>query len=244
MTRVLITGSADGLGRAAARTLLADGHDVIVHARNAQRAKSLDDLTGQGAEIVVGDLSSIPDVRQIAAQLDAAEPVDAVIHNAGVYTGRGVMPVNIIAPYLLTALLHTPTRHVYLSSGAHLSGHPDLDGTDWQGQHTAGSYADSKLHLTALAFAVARLRPGTLAHAVNPGWVPTKMGGPNATDDLEAGHLTQTWLATSTDPDALTSGDYWFHRTRQQPHPATRDAAFQDALLAALATHTGTPLLP
>ncbi|WP_109003906.1 SDR family NAD(P)-dependent oxidoreductase [Streptomyces rishiriensis] len=240
MSRILVTGSADGLGRAAATTLLAQGHDVVLHARNKERAAGLDGLAGRG-RIVVGDFTERDAVRRIADELNDSEPLDAVIHNAGVWRGRPVMPVNIVAPFLLTALVRAPRRVVYLSSSSHLGGRPVLDGVDWLGE-TPGSYDDSKLYVTALAAAVARLRPGVLSNAVDPGWVPTKMGGPGAPDDLELGHRTQEWLAVSDDPQALTSGGYWYHGERTQPHDATHDEAFQDRLLQTLAEETGVAL--
>ncbi|MFB6614859.1 SDR family NAD(P)-dependent oxidoreductase [Streptomyces sp. NPDC085524] len=241
--RILVTGSTDGLGRAAAQALLSAGHEVVVHARNQERATGLGPLLEQGAGIVTGDFTDRDAVLRIAAELDDAPPLHAVIHNAGVWNGPAVMPVNIVAPYLLTALLRAPRRLVYLSSGSHFGGHPhaSLAGIDWRGEH-AGSYADSKLFVTALAAAVARLRPGVMSNAVDPGWVPTRMGGPNAPDDLELGHQTQEWLASSDDPQALTSGGYWYHRQRQEPHEAVHDHAFQDRLLRALAHETGVLL--
>ncbi|MET9819040.1 SDR family NAD(P)-dependent oxidoreductase [Streptomyces sp. NPDC006355] len=241
MSRILVTGSADGLGRAAAESLVAAGHDVVVHARNPERAAGLDALVDRGAHLVVGDFTDRDAVYRIATELNDAKPLDAVIHNAGVWSGPAVMPVNIVAPYLLTALVRGPHRLVYLSSGSHYEGRPLLARVDWRGE-SAGSYADSKLFVTTLAAAVARLRPGVLSNAVNPGWVPTKMGGPNASDDLELGHRTQEWLVTSSDPQALTSGGYWFHRQREHPHSAVHDEAFQAALLRALADETGTAL--
>ena len=54
------------------------------------------------------------------------------------------------------------------------------------------------------------------------------MGGAGATDDLEMGHLTQTWLAVSNDAAAAVSGGYWYHRRRRVPAPQARDPAFQD----------------
>jgi NAD(P)-dependent dehydrogenase (short-subunit alcohol dehydrogenase family) len=239
--KILVTGSADGLGRTAADALLSAGHNVVVHARNQARAAVLDSLVERGADIVVGDFSDREAVRRIAAELNDRDPLDAVIHNAGVWRGRAVMPVNIIAPYLLTALLDGPKRHVYVSSGSHFAGRPSLAGVDWQGR-TSGSYSDSKLFVTTLAAALARLHPELLSNAVDPGWVPTKMGGPGAPDDLDLGHQTQEWLATSDQPEALTSGGYWYHRRRQEPHSAVNDRAFQDQLLKALAEETGTPL--
>lgn len=239
--RILVTGSADGLGRAAADSLLAAGHDVVVHARNRDRADALAPLLERGAELVVGDFGDPEAVRQVAAELNAGTPPDSVIHNAGVAGGRHVMPVNVIAPYLLTALLTGPQRHIYLSSNDHYAGRPSLDGVDWQG-NTPGSYADSKLCVTTLAAALAKLRPDVLSNSVDPGWVPTKMGGRGAPDDLELGHQTQVWLAVSDDPDALTSGGYWYHGRRRRPHEAVNDGDFQDALLRTLAKETGTAL--
>jgi NAD(P)-dependent dehydrogenase (short-subunit alcohol dehydrogenase family) len=168
--------------------------------------------------------------------------MDAVIHNAGVYTGPQIMPVNIVAPYLLTTLIDRPHRLVYLSSGAHRGGRANLDRIDWSGG-AAGSYSDSKLFVTTLAVAVARLWPGVFSNAVDPGWVPTRMGGRGAPDDLRLGHLTQEWLATSEDPEARISGGYWYHQRRMEPHAAAHDRRFQDRLLDELARFTATPLV-
>ncbi|MEO6503803.1 MAG: SDR family NAD(P)-dependent oxidoreductase [Jatrophihabitantaceae bacterium] len=241
MSRILVTGSTDGLGRLAAESLSAGGHDVVVHARNEQRAAALDALVSRGADLVIGDFTRREDVRRIAADLADAEPLDAIIHNAGVWRGQAVMPVNIIAPYLLTVLLPAPRRVVYLSSGSHYGGSPSTAGVDWRGQR-AGSYEDSKLFVTVLMAAVARLRPQVVSNAVDPGWVPTKMGGQGAPDDLDLGHQTQEWLASSDDPQALTTGGYWYHRQRRQPHQAVHDQVFQNRLLQALAEETGVAM--
>jgi NAD(P)-dependent dehydrogenase (short-subunit alcohol dehydrogenase family) len=166
--------------------------------------------------------------------------MDAVIHNAGVYGGPPVLPVNVVAPYLLTALIERPQRLVYLSSGMHRGGRPSLTGLDWSGRRVTGSYSDSKLFVTALAAAVARMWDDVFSNAVDPGWVPTKMGGPGAPDDLRLGHLTQEWLATSDDPQARTSGGYWHHQRRVEPHPSVNDPRFHDQLLEDLARFTGT----
>ena len=238
MSRVLVTGSADGLGRAAALSLLGSGHHVVVHARNHTRGAALRPLVESGASLVVGDLADPDQVREVVDELDGTGPFDAVIHNAGVYSGPAVMPVNVVAPYLLTALLPRPGRLVWLSSGSHFGGRASVDGVHWDGTR-AGSYSDSKLFVTTLAAAVARLWPEVPSNAVDPGWVPTRMGGPGAPDDLELGHVTQVWLATSDDAQARTTGGYWFHQRRREPHPAVHDTGFQDRLLAVLAQHTG-----
>jgi NAD(P)-dependent dehydrogenase (short-subunit alcohol dehydrogenase family) len=244
MTRVFITGSTDGLGRAAAQTLIEDGHEVVVHARNTDRLAAVRDLLDRGAAAVVGDLSDLEQTRGVAAQVNRLGHMDAVIHNAGVISGPQVLPVNVIAPYLLTALIARPRRLIYLSSGMHRGGRTSLTDIDRGDHHTTGSYSDSKLFVTTLAIAVARLRPEVLSNAVDPGWVPTKMGGPGAPDDLRLGHLTQEWLATSDDPEAQTSGGYWYHQRRTEPAPAVHDRQFQADLLGALARFTATPLTP
>lgn len=242
MARILVTGSADGLGRAAAQTLLEAGHRVVVHIRNRDRLAAVRELLDHGAQAVVGDLTDLGQTREVAEQANALGRMDAVIHNAGVGAGRAVLPVNVVAPYLLTASIRRPARLIYLSSGMHRGGRPVLDGMDWSGHRATGSYSDSKLFVTTLAAAVARLWPDVLSNAVDPGWVPTRMGGPGAPDDLRLGHRTQEWLATSDDPGARTSGGYWHHQRLRTPHPAVHDESFQDELIDALARFTGVSL--
>jgi NAD(P)-dependent dehydrogenase (short-subunit alcohol dehydrogenase family) len=242
MARIFITGSADGLGRAAAQTLLDNGHEVILHARSPERLAVMNDLIGRSASAVVGDLGELHETRAVAEQVNRLGRIDAVIHNAGIYRGPRILPVNIVAPYLLTALIHRPQRLVYLSSGMHYGGRADVAGVNWSGRRKIGSYSDSKLFVTTLAVAIARIWPGVYSNAVDPGWVPTRMGGPGAPDDLRLGHLTQEWLATSDEPEARSSGGYWFHQRLRTPHPAVRNEHFQDDLLDALARFTGVPL--
>ncbi len=239
MARIFITGSTDGLGRAAAQSLMDNGHEVIVHARTTDRLTAVKDLLDRGAASVVGDLSDIEQIRDVAEQVNRSGALDSVVHNAGVLSGAHVFQVNVLAPYLLTALVHRPRRLIYLSSGMHRGGRATLSGIDWTGQAPQVSYSDSKLYVTALAVAVARLWPDVLSNAVDPGWVPTKMGGPSAPDDLRLGHLTQEWLATSNDPEARTSGGYWHHQQRTKAHAAVYDHGFQHELLSGLARVTG-----
>jgi len=251
MSRVFITGSAEGLGRNAAQALIDEGHEVVLHARSKQRAAVLDDLAPRAAGIVIGDLASAADVRSIAAQVNGLGRMQAVIHNAGVYSSaaRGKTPeghattlaVNVITPYLLTLLIARPQRLIYLSSGMHTGGTGSLDDIDWTRRRWEGSraYSESKLYVTALALAFARLWPDVRSNAVNPGWVATRMGGANAPDDLEEGHLTQVWLAVSDDADALSSGGYWHHRRRRGPARQAADPAFQSQVIATLASLTG-----
>lgn len=242
MPRIFVTGSADGLGRASAQMLLSQGHEVVVHVRAPHRLNAVQELLALGAVAVLGDLGDLEQTVEVARQVNALGKMDAVIHNAGVYSGASVLPVNVVAPYVLTALIERPKRLIYLSSGMHHGGRPSLEGMDWRGQRATGSYSDSKLMVTALAVALARRWPDVFSHAVDPGWVPTKMGGPSAPDDLRLGHLTQEWLATSDSPEACTSGGYWHHQRRADPHPAVHDQKFQDRLLAELRSATGAAL--
>ncbi len=242
--RVLVTGSADGLGRLAATTLLEAGCAVVVHVRSRRRLDAVRDLLDRGAVVVVGDLGDLEQTRDVAGQVNALGRMDAVIHNAGVVSGPQVLPVNVVAPYVLTASLRRPDRLVYVSSGMHRGGRPSLDHVDWSGHSSTATYSDSKLFVTALALAVARLWPEVFSNAVDPGWVPTRMGGPAAPDDLRLGHLTQEWLATGSDPEALVSGGYWYHQRRAEPHAAALDKRFQARLLASLADFTGVALTP
>jgi NAD(P)-dependent dehydrogenase (short-subunit alcohol dehydrogenase family) len=252
MARIFITGSTDGLGRAAARTLLEGGHEVVLHARTRPRAAALGDLAQEAAGIVIGDLSRAAETRAVAEQVNALGRMDAVIHNAGVYNvpSRGDTPeghavpfaVNTLAPYLLTALIERPRRLVYLSSGLHRGGEGSLGDLDWTRRRWDWSraYAESKLHVVALALALARRWPEALSNAVDPGWVRTRMGGASAPVDLATGQRTQTWLAVS--PEAQVSGGYW-HNLRQEPPTAeAADLDFQEALLERLAEMTGVTL--
>lgn len=225
--KVFVTGSADGLGFAAAKALLDAGHEVVVHVRSKQRLSAVRELGD--VKVVIGDLSDSTQTRNVAEQINTIGVMDSVIHNAGVYLNSSVFEVNVIAPYLLTALMHRPKRLVYLSSGMHLSGRPN-----------GRTYSDTKLMISTFAAAIARRWPNVISNSVDPGWVPTKMGGQGAPDDLEQGHVTQVWLATSD--DATVSGAYWHHLRQAQSHPAVNDTAFQNELLAELARVTKTPL--
>jgi NAD(P)-dependent dehydrogenase (short-subunit alcohol dehydrogenase family) len=251
MLRIFITGSTDGLGRAAARTLMNEGHEVVLHARSPQRAAALADLAPRAAGVVVGDLSSAVETRAVADQVNKIGRMHAVIHNAGIYQepARGMTPeghaktlaVNTLAPYMLTELIERPDRLIYLTSGLHRSGGGSLRDIDWiQRRWDPGrAYSESKLYVTSLALAIARRWPNVLSNAVDPGWVPTKMGGPGAPDDLEKGHLTQTWLAASDDPAAKVTGGYWHHRKQQKPATEALDINFQDQLMGKLGELTG-----
>jgi NAD(P)-dependent dehydrogenase (short-subunit alcohol dehydrogenase family) len=255
VARVLITGSTDGLGLLAGRLLADQGHAVTLHARTGSRADDARSALPAAEAVVVGDLASIAGMRQVADQASGLGRYDAVIHNAGVgyreprriETEDGlaqVFAVNVLAPYLLTALVPRPGRLVYLSSGMHRGGDPALDDLQWTRRRWNGSqaYSDSKLFDLVLAVAVARRWPDVRSNAVDPGWVPTRMGGAGAPDDLEQGAVTQAWLATGTDPAAEVTGGYFFHRRPRLSAPAASSVQLQDGLLARCAELTGVEL--
>lgn len=190
----------------------------------------------------------------MADEVNEIGRLDAVIHNAGTYlqasrraTAEGhaqTLAVNTLAPYLLTALIDRPDRLVFLSSAMHRDGEGSLGDIDWidRDWDPGVAYCESKLHVAALAAALDRRWPGVLSNAVDPGWVPTRMGGPGAPDDFEQGYLTQTWLAASSDPAALVSGGYWHHRQQQRPADEVLSERFQDELLEVLEDLTGVAL--
>src|SRR5216684_5577592 len=189
MSRVLVTGSSDGLGLMAAQRLLAGGHEVVLHARNESRARDARAAAPKAQAVVIGDLSSIEETRRLADQANGLGPFDAVIHNAGVGNRERrietidglehIFAINVFAPYLLTALIKPPQRLIYMSSGMHRYAEPDFTDLQWKRRRWNGSlaYSDSKLFDAALAFAIARRWPATLANSVDPGWVPTTLGG-------------------------------------------------------------------
>jgi len=254
MAIVFITGSTEGLGRAAAQSLIEAGHRVVLHARSADRAATIGELASRAAEIVVGDFRSAVETRSVADQVNAIGCMDAIIHNAGVYTEAsrgatpeghaGVLAVNTLAPYILTALIERPGRLVYLSSGLHRGGEGSLNDIDWtrRSWDPAKAYAESKLQVVALAFAVARRWPQVLSNAVDPGWVRTRTGGAGAPVDLDTGQRTQAWLAVSDEPAAKVSGRYWHHMWHEQPASEAVDPEFQDQLLARLSAMTAVSL--
>jgi len=241
MARIFITGSADGLGQMVAKLLISQGHRVVLHARNAERGRqALSEVPG-AEKVLTGDLSIIEETINLAAEVNASGSFDAVIHNAGVYqvSNKLVFAVNSLAPYILTCLIQRPERLVYLSSGLHLQGNPGLAFLSNDTSHF--NYADSKLQVLMLSMAVARKWPAVYSNAVNPGWVPTKMGGPGAPDNLEKGFLTQAWLAVSNDAEAKVSGRYFHHQKEVHYLPVARDVFLQEKFIAFCEQISGVP---
>ncbi|MCA0964321.1 SDR family NAD(P)-dependent oxidoreductase [Salipiger bermudensis] len=245
MARILVTGSTTGVGRNAANRLLEEGHEVILHARNAERAEDFGGLAAQ-ARVLTGDLGDRAEVRRMAGDLNAIGRVDAIIHNAGTIddqrneTSDGllrVLMVNALAPYMLSLLADRPARLIFTGSSMHRGHGKVLEDMDWTRRpwSSSSAYGESKLLVTALSAAFARRLDGVICHTVDPGWVPTRMGGASASDPLDQAHVTQCWLATGADE----AGGYWHHMRRQRPDPKIEDHDFQDAVLTRFAEMTG-----
>jgi NAD(P)-dependent dehydrogenase (short-subunit alcohol dehydrogenase family) len=244
MARIFITGSADGLGQMAAKVLVGQGHRVVLHARNEERGRQALDKVPGAEQVLTADLSNMEETKKLAAEVNAIGRFDAIIHNAGVYRVSGpavtreglplIFTVNSLAPYILTCLIQQPERLVYLSSGMHLQGDPNLDDLTSDIRRRGGypSYSDSKLYDVILCMAVARKWPGVYANAVDPGWVATKMGGPGAPDNLEKGAQTQAWLAVSNDDEVKVSGRYFHHWKQKSYLRQAGDTMVQEKFLA------------
>lgn len=165
---VFVTGSTAGIGLTTAEMIAEAGHRVIVHARDPERAEQVRSMLE--APVVVGDLASLAEtrtvaeaVRSVAEAVRSVGAIDAVVHNAGVYESGArtetvdglerTFQVNVLAPYLLTALIPVPRRLIYLTSGMASEGDIVLD--DLQRERrpwsATGAYRDSKLCEIALA---------------------------------------------------------------------------------------------
>jgi len=240
MARIFITGSANGLGQLSAKSLIEQGHKVVLHARNPGRARDAIENNPGAEDVLTGDLSNFDETKALAYKVNKLGAFDAVIHNAGVYKapGREIFTVNTLATYVLTCLIQKPKRLVYLTSGMHVHGH--LNEENFRKDSTRITYSDSKLHVLMLSMAVARKWKDVYSNAVNPGWVPTKMGGRGAPDSLQKGYETQVWLAASNDDQAKVSGHYFFHQKERHHNPEADDTSLQEKFLSLCKEITGT----
>ncbi|KAJ5577394.1 uncharacterized protein N7459_006358 [Penicillium hispanicum] len=243
MTRIFITGSSDGIGQAAARILVHQGHSVVLHARNAERAASLRKAVPHAEAVLIGDLRSIAETKRLAEEANAsgAGPFDTIIHNAGIGYGStssreitsdqvsAVFSVNTLAPYILTCLMHKPTsRLLYMSSDSHYGGDQTLRKVT-----TSHSYSDSKLHDVMLANAVAR-RWGDSIQVVSmhPGWVRTKMGGTMAPGGLDQpANALADWAVGRGNLASVKSGAFCTTRGPESAHPGASNVSKQEELL-------------
>jgi NAD(P)-dependent dehydrogenase (short-subunit alcohol dehydrogenase family) len=255
MASIWVTGSSAGIGQETALVLANFGHRVVLHARSEERAADAQKEVPGAAAVVIGDLSSLDETKALAEAAQQQGPFEAVVHNAGIGGGNGrrvltadgldpIFQVNVLAPYVLTALMQPPGRLVYLSSGLHYQGVFDPDQLRRHRRPGDGmkAYCDSKLCDVLLAFAVARLWPSTVSNAVDPGWIRTRMGGRGAPGPVSRGAETPIWLATSDEPSARQSGRYVKDRQHVSANPAAYDQGLQDSLLRGCAALSGVRL--
>lgn len=224
--KILITGSTTGLGLIAGELILKQAHEVVFHARSKSSKMNPD------YKYVFGDLSKLEEVKSVAEQANAMGTFDAVIHNAGVYTSapEELFNVNVVAPFVITSLMNPVERTIILSSGLQSGGSMNLNPKKC-------NYSDTKMFVVMMAKWFAKKRPDAYFNTVNPGWVPTRMGGSGAPDDLVQGAETQVWLATSNDPAALVSGKYFFHKEQQKPNPLVDSEENQKKLIEFLSPY-------
>lgn len=110
---IVVTGASDGIGAAAARLLVRDGHDVIVVGRSEAKTRAVGEELGVPS--FVADFARLHHVRALAAQLAEHRPnIDVLVNNAGAILGdrrvtadgfEETFQVNYLAPFLLTNLL-------------------------------------------------------------------------------------------------------------------------------------------
>ncbi|KIW22482.1 uncharacterized protein PV07_12366 [Cladophialophora immunda] len=254
MARILITGSSDGLGSLTARALVKRGHSVVLHARNDQRAQDARAACPGAETCVVADLSDIAQTKTMAQDINNLGAFDAVIHNAGLYTGPyrrtkegwpSIVAVNTLSPYILTSLIEPkPKRLVFVSSGLHSGGDPACKDITWQERGEKGfrdfqAYSDTKLHDILLACFFARRWPHVKSNSLDPGWVATKMGGAGATGDINAAVDTYVMLAEGTGAAKDASGKYWYHCKIRSPKRESTDETVQENLISQLEELTG-----
>jgi len=250
MARIFITGSSDGIGLIAARTLIADGHKVVLHARNDQRAAQAKEKAPGASGVLVSDISTVAGMKHLANEANKTGRFDTVIHNAGTGYTNGyaktedgvdrTFAINSLAPYVLTCLMQRPKALAYTSSGLHSGGDGSLDDVAWSKKRWNGfqAYSDSKLHDVILAFAVARHWKDVQSNAIDPGWVKTKMGGAGAPGTAEAGADTLSWLGGG---NASDSGELYKNRKPVRAHGAAADVDKQERFLKICEQISGVP---
>ncbi|KAH8891645.1 NAD(P)-binding protein [Thozetella sp. PMI_491] len=246
MARFFITGSSDGIGLLTAKRLIAQGHEVVLHARNSQRAADTVAACPEAKDVLIADLTSLEETKTLAAEANQHGPFAAVLHNAGVYLGMEKVPgksglpslfaVNTLAPYMLACLMDKPERLVFVSSGMHFGGRANLKSP---AALQASGYSDSKLHNVMLAKAFSRRWPGVPANVVDPGWVPTKMGGRSAPQSLDSAVDAFVMQALGNGAASGKTATYFRQSKAEASNEAALDVAQQDKLMKMLEDISG-----
>jgi NAD(P)-dependent dehydrogenase (short-subunit alcohol dehydrogenase family) len=256
MARILITGSTDGFGFEAARQLIERKHEVYLHARNQERAEEVKAKCPGAAGVLIADLTTVTETRKLAEEANAiGGTFDAVILNAGLLYGPyrktdlGVPAsvfVNLVAPYILAALIKPPKRLIFVASVLHHEARTDLKDIFWlergeQEWNDFQAYCDSKFHVVLLVKAMARRFKNSVI-ALHPGYVPTKLAGKDAPGKMQDGIETYIMLAEGDYDTSLTGAYFDPKRERVQPHALTADENKQEAIVKACEDLTGLKL--
>lgn len=209
MATALITGASRGIGREVARTLAAEGWQVLSGVRDPKSAPP-----GTAAETI--DVADRQSIDALAARLrERNQRLDALVNNAGVYreaAPRQIWDVNVLGALLLTRalepLLAPNARVVMVTSGlGRLSSQPgslvkrltdpnlSLADLETLAREAPGGYGASKAALIAMARVFAKeLGPrGIVVNAISPGWCRTDMGGAGAPRSVEQGAASILW---------------------------------------------------
>ncbi|KAL9564640.1 hypothetical protein ACKAV7_011092 [Fusarium commune] len=257
MARILITGSADGLGLEAARQLVKRNHTVYLHARNARRAAEAKANCPGAAGAFAADLTLVSETKRLAEEVNAVGTFDAIIHNAGMMAGpfrktpdTGIpaqTAVNLLAPYILTCLLTPPKRLIYIASQLHAEADTSVKDIFWLERGESQfqdfpAYCDSKLHVMLLANAVAGRFKNTSVMSVHPGWVATKLGGEDGPDKLEDGVDTYVMLAEGDYDQSLTGKYFEPKRKLAKPTPQCNEVELQERIIDACESLVGLKL--
>ncbi|HEV3478067.1 MAG TPA: SDR family NAD(P)-dependent oxidoreductase, partial [Gaiellaceae bacterium] len=254
---ILVTGSTDGLGRAVARELAAQGATVVLHGRD--RAKGEATLRQLRAEtgskrltFQLADLSALAHVRAMAERVLADhDRLDVLVNNAGIGSGSGRrelsddgyelrFAVNYLAAFLLTRLLEpllvrsAPARIVNVSSAGQAP--IDFDDVMLERRYSGiQAYCQSKLALVMLTLDLAEevRGRGVTATCLHPGtYMPTKMvleRGTRPVDSLESGVAATMRLIADPELQGVTGA--YFERTREAlAHPQAYDEGLRRRL--------------
>jgi len=258
---ILITGSTDGIGLETAKLLIAQGHNVLLHGRNAEKLQNVKDTLStlsenSNVESYVADLSSMNEVKKLANDIIEQQPkLDVLINNAGILktakpiTQAGLdvrFAVNTIAPYLLTKkllpLLGSSGRVVNLSSAAQSPVDIKALFGEVKIADDMTAYAQSKLAITMWSYHMAQMQNEDIViTAINPGsLLATKMvkeGFGIAGNDLSIGANILIKAALSEE-FAAASGKYFDNDIGQfnSPHPDALDPQKNDELIKAIET--------
>lgn len=221
----LVTGANRGIGREIARQLTVLGLQVAVCARQLPDAEEAAAAIGAAAFPVRLDVTDHASVRAAVEHIvGRCGRVDIVVNNAGGHYDDGVdaagltdddlndaLDINTLGPL---RVIHAALPHLRASDRARVVNVSSRSGTFAATWATAPAYGVSKAALNMLTVQLAKHLEGSgiLVNACCPGWVRTRMGGPEAERTVEQGADTPVWLATL--PDDGPTGGMWADRQR------------------------------